>query len=558
MSAEGPTSVSTPAASNSLGSLVRGLYRLMLLVAVLGIFAHAARLVNIGVLWDDGYIFQRYAHHLAQGQGLAWQPGGPPVYGLTSLLYVFPALAGRAITDDPSSAAMVPCFVFGALFVVALARLLWRHVPGRRPARATGLLLAMTCVAVSSTPAHFASGMDTTFGMTYQALHLMAAARFAAVPSRRRAMILGGLGGLALWIRPEVMAFSAFLPAAMVLRPPAKGTRRHAAEALAVTIGVLAACVGLNVAYFGLPLPLPFYAKTFSLYEGGIRRAYQGVSLQHLLTFLGFYWPLFVVVLAELFGRPRRFLRRADGMVLGTLAALSAVLLYHGAFAMPVMAMAERFLQVAVVPLAYLASRTISDVWPEDEVSLGAEPLRWLVALAGLVATGLLLWPTAGKELKEANWYLSRTRPQWDVVEHAASDGPRSYWYKVDEFVPLPSDVSIATTEVGMIGILHPNKKVIDLAGLNEPRFAFAPLDPQVLLGEMKPDLLYMPHQDYGPMVEAIENHPIFRAEYIYLSKRQARTRTFGVAFRRDSPHFEAMQAIVDGRRGKDPKARRR
>ena len=194
MSDQGPTSEPSEARPSPLAPLVRGLYRFMVLACLLGILAHAARLVNIGVLWDDGYIFQRYAKHLAEGKGLAWQPDGPPVYGLTALLYVFPALAGRAVTDDPSAAVMLPCFVFGLLFLTAFVRLLWRHVPGRPTARGVGLLLALTCVAVSSTPVHFSSGMDTTFGLTYQALHLMAAARFAGAPSRSRALVLGGHG----------------------------------------------------------------------------------------------------------------------------------------------------------------------------------------------------------------------------------------------------------------------------------------------------------------------------------------------------------------------------
>ncbi len=551
---EAATSEPPEARPAALAALVLGLYRFMLLACVAGILAHAARLLNIGILWDDGYIFQRYAKHLAEGQGLAWQPGGEPVYGLTALLYVFPALAGRTLTDDPGAAAMLPCFVFGVLFLVAFVRLLWRHVPGRPAARGVGLLLALACVAVSSTPAHFSSGMDTTFGLTYQALHLMAAARFAAAPSRARALTLGALGGLALWIRPELMAFSVLIPAALIWRPvEAEGGRRLAMEALGTTLLVLGACVGFNVAYFGLPFPLPFYAKSFSPYEGGIRRAYRGVNVQHLLTFLGFYWPLFAIVGAELFGRPRRFAKHADGLVLGTLFGLLAVLGYHGAIAIPVMAMAERFLQVAVIPVAYLASRIIADAWPEPEDDARFAPGRtpWLLAIAGLAGVGMLIWPKVDKEIREANWYLARNRPKFDLDAHAATDGPRSYWFRVDEFRALPSDLVVATTEVGMIGILHPDKQVIDLAGLNEPRFAFAPLDPGVLLGEMKPDLLYMPHQDYGPMVEAIENHPLFAENYFYLDKTRARTRNFGVAFRRDSPHFEAMKAIAEPHKSK-------
>ena len=58
---------------------------------------------------DDAYMYSRYAQSLLRGDGMAWNPGGEPTYGATSLFYVpwvaavsacLPGDPGRAIVDE--------------------------------------------------------------------------------------------------------------------------------------------------------------------------------------------------------------------------------------------------------------------------------------------------------------------------------------------------------------------------------------------------------------------------------------------------------------------------
>ena len=46
-------------------------------------------------LMDDAYMFVRYADHLLEFGDLRWNPDGEPVYGATSVLYVFALLPFR-------------------------------------------------------------------------------------------------------------------------------------------------------------------------------------------------------------------------------------------------------------------------------------------------------------------------------------------------------------------------------------------------------------------------------------------------------------------------------
>jgi hypothetical protein len=529
-----------------LNDLLTGLSRVVFGLAVLAITAQAARYVEINAIWDDAYIFQRYAAQLADGHGVRWQPGGEPTYGLTSLAYLIPAFIAQKLAPDPAVAAVGACLFFGALFLLGSSYVIHKHVTGPPAARRGADLLVVVCIALSATPVHFATGMDTSFGMVFQLVHVSLALRFAADPNGRRAVALGLVGGLAMWVRPELLAFSFLIPAAFAFRPPpeAPQARRHALMSLGVAATTTAVLLIVNALYFGTALPLPFFAKSMARYDSGLGKPYRGVAVQHLLLFMGHYWPLFVIVAAELVGRGRRFLRTAAPLQLSLLAGLVVVLGYHALFALPVMGMSERFCQVAVVPLAILATTIVVDWAPTFEERLPDAATRTMVGLGGLVALLVLLWPKVVEELKETNWKLSRTHYLWDSQAHAKTKGPRSYWFRIDEMSALPPEVVFASTEVGFLGMLQPKRRVIDIAGLNEPRFSLEPFSPEVLLAEMKPDLIYMPHQDYGKMIKDIRRSPHFSA-YEEFNKHRTKTHTFGIAVRRDSPHYDAIMAIA-------------
>ena len=61
--------------------------------AAIGIAAAVAAmsLVRAGI-FDDSWMFYRYALHVREGLGVAWNPDGIPTYGLTSLLWLFVVL----------------------------------------------------------------------------------------------------------------------------------------------------------------------------------------------------------------------------------------------------------------------------------------------------------------------------------------------------------------------------------------------------------------------------------------------------------------------------------
>ena len=92
--------------------------RQLLLAAV-----RALRIVHVGTLWDDAYIFLRYANNvLAEGR-ISWNPRSAPTYGMTTpafLVVTVPALAlfRGAPPLAASLASAIPGFVFLGLLGV--------------------------------------------------------------------------------------------------------------------------------------------------------------------------------------------------------------------------------------------------------------------------------------------------------------------------------------------------------------------------------------------------------------------------------------------------------
>jgi hypothetical protein len=232
------------------------------------------------------------------------------------------------------------------------------------------------------------------------------------------------------------------------------------------------------------------------------------------------------------------------------------------------MGMSERFYQPAVVPLGYLASRTLAR-WARGidaaraKSSSGEAPRApgisaegW--ALGACVAMLVLVYqliPTLVEYGKTYAWNASRRQLSFSLVAHARTPkGPRTYWFAIDRMSKLPDDLVMATTEVGYLSAMNPYKKVIDMAGLNEAAFALEPFDAERLLKDMTPDLVYMPHEDYTKMVANIQSSPSFEG-YEYWDKRQLQTNKFGMAIRKDSPYYQQMRDIVaQVRRGGGPR----
>lgn len=540
-----PSDATSDAAATGETSLSTTLVRCTWLLAAALAGTKILSTFDASSVWDDAFMFQRYATNLLAGEGIRWNAGSAEAsYGLTSLLFLVPAVATRLLTGGNTIlAALLSSTLCGIAFVALTAHLVWRHVRGPRWARIATLVLAAFTFARSDTPLHFVSGMDTTFAMAYLAGLITLGCRFSEQPTRRRALALGAGAGLAFWVRPELVVFGVGVPLALALAAARSVAeeRRRAWLALGVAVASLAALLLFNRLYFHSTLPLPFYAKSTKLYGDHIYRIYRGTAGRELAMYLGHYWPLFVLIGIDL--ARRAFWRPNDPIGKGVAAATLVCIVYYALSVLPVMPHAQRFYHPPLPALVFLGGEALGRL----AVRIELDPTRKLghpSAAPMLVLLWFWLAPPLAEAAKTYADVGAHRRWRFQLREHSRGEGAQGGWFAIDKLLSLPDDLVVATTEVGLPGVLAPDKAIVDMAGLHERAFAQQPFDPEAMFGTYRPDLIYMPHPHYTRMVEALHESPGMKS-YEVFSKVQLRTRDFGVALRRDSPHYPAMRAIV-------------
>jgi arabinofuranosyltransferase len=210
---------------------------------------------------DDAFISFRYARHLAEGQGLTFNPG-ERVEGYTNFLWtLLAACAHRLGADIPATArALGVALSFGALpFLFVGAR---RRTVGVAAGAGLACLPPLLLAVSESWAAWAVSGLENVLGAC------LVAAAFAAVfhgleSGRPSWFALGGHGfALATMTHPSYAVFAFACGVLLMVR--ALRHRDTRSQVIAFSGLFLAAYAPLEIwrlLYYGSPVPNTFYAK---------------------------------------------------------------------------------------------------------------------------------------------------------------------------------------------------------------------------------------------------------------------------------------------------------
>ncbi len=511
---------------------------------------------------DDAYMYSRYAQSLLRGDGMAWNPGGEPTYGATSLFYVpWVAAVSACLPGDPGR-AIVMASVFGMLLALGLiATLVLRGLPrnGAQRMLAVCLVVAVLARAHRNLAAHATNGMDTGLTMSVVALLVLAWWRHTratqsrpddATPRNWASSLLVVLAsGLALAQRPDLGLYVLGIP--LVLTVVSTGPVRLEYTKLACALLlVLAIWVAWCWAYFGSPLPLSFHIKGMAteLGEPFVAR-HSGEASAHFGRFLISFAPLWMFATLDLVSRWRGRRDPENALWLAVFAATVLHWLYYRFGVLQLVGFYQRFYYPTLPALVFLGITSLSRHFER----LGGRRLdsrlwRWASAaavIACLAVGARALVSSKGMLVSETQ---NRRQGRFDLKERYDIPRTRSNWYCLDGFSALGDDLVLATTEVGLLSALNPRKRVIDMVGLNESGFAWNGFDARRLCAELRPDVLYMPHPDYTTMIREIESESSFQSGYLHYPAQDLDA-FMGLALRRDSPYFQTMQELVAARR---------
>jgi hypothetical protein len=505
-------------------------------------------------VWDDAFMYVRYADNVISHGTISWNPGGCPTYGPTSLLYLPVVVLARLVFPEyPAFAAFVSSATCGFIFLLLLIMLTEKAIESAGPEKQVMITLLVCSLVMFPGPLalHFATGLDTTFVLAYLMVFILAAMKHERTPSGATAVLMGLLGGLSFFARPDLLVFALVLPVFIFLGNPTPHVRRLTGLALAVTL----ACIGLQMvlalAYFKSHLPLSFYVKGLRVYGDTVYAEYAAVSWFQMKVYLRAYWPLFIICGVCLLSRIRSPRDGCTGLYDGLLVATIIFFVYYGFFVLQVMPGGARFYFPTLPALVYLAC--VGSLHIMNSISKSYPTARRKPFTAAAVISTFLALAVGTTVLSERmGMNIARFRSSgfrshhFDLLgEYMRNDmregGHRALWKHLDYISALPDDLVIATTEVGRPGALNPGKAIIDLSGLNNTRMAHDGFSGELLLETQRPDVIYLPPSEYTKLIQAIETDPYFRRDYEYFPKELIGS-LMGVALRKDCRHYKFLR----------------
>ncbi|HVS03276.1 MAG TPA: hypothetical protein VMT16_10945 [Thermoanaerobaculia bacterium] len=396
---------------------------------------------------DDAYITYRYAHNLARGDGLVFNPG-ERVFGATEPGWVLALAAARRLTGAPLH--WLGPLLYGAS-LAALATLLLASVCRSTPSRWPEALAGGTLLVTSST-----LWVSQGFGWPL-ALALLAAAGHWAP---QRPALAGSLAGFAVWCRPEAGLGVALLALLELRRNRRVPWLLAGAAAAGVLLGV-----ALATAYYGSPLPHTWVAKQAAAPAGLSAlerwRLYHAVDWRFLHGHLGGLAPaLFAGGLAGAVP-----LLRHGGAAARLVVLLAAVL----ALVQPLLgASYSLWYQIpAVAAVSFALPFALGTVarWLAAHAPAATRPAAFAAAAALAI---LLLLPWLAHHARFL--FAPRQETYLDSYRRAAQWLARTTGPNAD----------LATTEIGILGYWS-DRQVEDLRGLVTPRIV-----PYVAFGDVR------------------------------------------------------------------------
>ena len=404
--------------------------------------------------FDDTFISFRYAEHLATGNGLVWNTGGPHTEGFTNLLFVLLLGAARFVTSDLMTASQI----IGLASTIAAGLTLYSIATEARDKQAGLLALAFFWIT-PLTWINAMSGMETSLFAMLVALAILLAIR-------NRFFAAYAVAFLATLTRPEGALLGVIIFFVAVGFGPRSGTLLHRILKSSATKATIAFVIGLAIYafwkwwYFGELLPNSFYVKVLA----DTHVVFPG--LQYVRMFI----MSVLVIIALSFGI------RGWRMPASVAGLWAIFLLAFYIFVLPLEGLYDRFLWPAFSMLCVTSAIGARDFAERRK-------LRPFVVLALIALAMHLTLSMLSPRTKQS---FAAHEEIWDASMDRIVNELR--------LLPHLDSLRLAYGDAGYVvyksGIHH-----IDLFGLNDTRIAHALTVPvrEAIVESERPDILLLP-----------------------------------------------------------------
>jgi hypothetical protein len=498
-------------------------------ISLVTLVLHTLSAALMGTVWDDAYMYVRYAHNMLSHGTIAWNVPDPS-FGITSQLQLYLDLPFVAAIHNPTVSIMLGSMLGGILFLLTIPFLVRSIVPESEPFIRLFAISAIYAGLALATP-HIedlaASGMDTMLSLATLCFYVIMILRVAsniAKLSRWKLVGTGILGASVYIMRPDLVLFVVILPIALGLWSKTWESRARAWEMLGYTFAALAVILLAAWTYFGTPLPLPFYAKSGLIYGETLKHRFLFQPILQLVGFIDnykYFFALFVTIIVM--GFRQLFTRGNHAIVIGMVIATCASISYYLLFVLQVMGGYGRFYYPVLpilIALSVFAIFVILKKISDDNMRAWFSISLNVVFLAAVFTP--LMWG-----LQQFGYTIVKERSTVSTVWHSTivdqfrgGVGNERTWPCLDVFASLPDNASSATTEVGIVSVMGADKYLLDLSGLNDISIALQRTSAGQAVVEHHIDLVYLPwRQSYPELRDSIVSNAEFQKQYRIFSR---------------------------------------
>jgi hypothetical protein len=489
------------------------------------------------LIFDDAYMFYRYAMHVRQGLGVSWNLDGMHTYGQTSPLWALIVLLLSYVPKNISAVLMLGSWVFSVFALTAMAWAVASDAVSRVMQQFWCVfpLVAVPVALTSTFSCHATTAMETMLAVTLGAVFLGLILGWQR--GTVRAEFVGLVGLLLFLTRPESAVVVVLVPTLFFLFSRQTATK----GSILVVLGWFFAGVALEMVtcklYFHTALPLSYAMKSGYGYAG-----YAG-NWHPFSVMFGFFssYRIYLVVMAL-------FVRRKEWKLVAAcvlpalltfayLTTVTQIMGFHARFYVP-------YLPFFVVPSLLVIDRRAAEFGEAQAQWSVKKTLTHLVAaLVVLVCCHGALPTMVGAAVDDREQAKKLAYGPVVLRTDAGSELPeRPYldvmWGLTNLVVnQLPEGSTVAASEVGYLGGHAIEVNIVDLAGLNDNEIAMHGFQMKSLLAR-KPDVIWMPHWDYTYQRGEMLSDPALLEQYdLY-----AGAANYGLAVRKETPN----RAVLD------------
>lgn len=508
------------------------------------IFVLLATWKYIPTRFDDAYMFLRFGKNFLAGHGFSWNPEDGPIYGCTSVPFLFLVTLLKAILPLQDGVLLpLASSLWGVVYIVILMNTVFSHLKSNLlTTQYKYLVMTVLLVLVVGRGFlyHSFTGMDTTLSMLANVVLIHFTLKQRQQQSIKSVLHLALAAYFAVAVRPDNLLYAVLFPGLLLLENIIRNRKYTNALCFGLVFGgLLVVDLLLKKWYFGDWLPLSYFVKQNGFYEG-YTDYHLWNALEYTLNILTVFSPF---ILIAVFATTRRTLFLALAFLV---PVLSTFIWFFTS--VQIMGMEARLYYPSTPFIVFGALYVLDNFITEYEA--GAIKLALLSPVKVIIAFGLFLIISNGKVLasKYEQIFLQQHTTFKNPINHENSENSlidKNQWFSDIEFTAkiahaMPEGTSIAATEIGLLSALGSHIRILDMTGLQNPEIAHQGFSAQKVLSH-NPDVIFL-HKGYSKMNTDLFNSSQFVQDYeIY-------TNVFygGMAIRKDGSFYDAISNIVE------------